>query len=136
MPRIELPKLNGSPADWLSFKDLFSSLVLKNTTISAVEKLQYLKTSLNDTAAHLLKNTTLTADNFQKAWESLISFYENKRLLVNAALNSLFTLKRINKQSASEIELFYTSITQIYRSLETLERPVSTWDDFLVFIVV
>ena len=77
----------------LSFKDLFSSLILANPTLSPVEKLQYLKISVVGSAFHLLKNTALTADNFQKSWEALISFYENKRLLVNAALHSLLSLK-------------------------------------------
>lgn len=46
LPRIDIPKFNGTPSDWLSFKDLFSSLILANPTLSSVEKLQYLKTSL------------------------------------------------------------------------------------------
>ncbi|XP_011174126.2 uncharacterized protein LOC105206319 [Solenopsis invicta] len=67
LPRIDIPKFNGSPSDWLSFKDLFNSLILANPTLSSVEKLQYLKTSLVGSASHLLKNTALNADNFQKA---------------------------------------------------------------------
>jgi len=136
LPRIDIPKFNGSPSEWLSFKDLFSSLIVANPTLSYVEKLQYLKTSLVGSASHLLKNTTLTADNFQKAWDALISFYENRRLLVNSALQSLMNLKRMTKESAAEMEQLYTSIMQIYRTLETLKRPVNTWDDIFVFITV
>lgn len=134
LPRINLPKFTGNSSDWLSFKDLFQSLVAANPSISAVEKLQYLKSSLAGSAATLLKNTSLTADNFQKSWEALISFYENKRLLVNTALHSLFNIKRMTKESGTEMEQLYTSLLQCYRSLEILQRPVDTWDDFLVFI--
>nr|XP_012234631.1 PREDICTED: uncharacterized protein LOC105679278 [Linepithema humile] len=134
LPRIDLPKFNGTPSDWLSFKDLFKSLVLNQSTLTAVEKLQYLKTSLVGSAAHHLKNTTLSGDNFEGAWTTLSSFYENKRLLVNAALHSLLNLKRISKESARELEQLYTNLLQIYRSLEALDRPVSQWDDFLVFV--
>ncbi|XP_018316899.1 uncharacterized protein, partial [Mycetomoellerius zeteki] len=136
LPRIDIPKFNGSPSEWLSFKDLFNSLIIANPTLTSVEKLQYLKTSLVGSASHLLKNTALTADNFQKAWDSLISFYENKRLLVHSALHSLMTLKRMTKESAAEMEQLYTNVTQIYRALDTLGRPVQTWDDIFVFIVV
>jgi len=110
LPRIDIPKFNGSPSDWLSFKDMFSSLILAHPTLSSVEKLQYLKTSLVGSAAHLLKNTTLTSANFQKAWDALISFYENKRLLVNSALHSLLNLKRMTKEAAQEMENLYTNI--------------------------
>jgi len=63
----ELTFRNGLPQDLLSFKDLFSSLILAKPSLTAVEKLQYLKTSLVGSASHLLKNTALTADNFQTA---------------------------------------------------------------------
>ena len=53
LPRIDLPKFDGSPADWLSFKDLFNSLVLMNTSLTVVERLQYLKTSLTGSAVPL-----------------------------------------------------------------------------------
>jgi len=63
LPRIDLSKFDGSI--WLSFKDLFNSLVNANPTLSAVEKLQYLKTSIIG-SAHLLSNTSLTANNLSK----------------------------------------------------------------------
>ncbi|KYN17844.1 hypothetical protein ALC57_09837 [Trachymyrmex cornetzi] len=135
LPRIDIPKFSGNPEDWLSFKDLFTSLVIAIRSLSSVEKLQYLKTSLVGTAAQLLRNMSVTGDNFQRAWDALIAFYENKRMLVNTALNSL-SLKRMTKELAGELERLYTSIMQIYRSLENLQRPVSHWDDFLIFIAV
>ncbi|XP_011877666.1 PREDICTED: uncharacterized protein LOC105567409, partial [Vollenhovia emeryi] len=136
LPRLQIPKFNGSPADWLSFKDLFNSIVIANPSLSCVEKLQYMKTSLTGSAAQFLKNTALTSDNIQKAWDALIAFFENKRILVNSALFSLINLKRMTKESASEMETLYTNIMEIYRTLETLQRPVASWDDFLVFIAV
>nr|XP_012232430.1 PREDICTED: uncharacterized protein LOC105678032 [Linepithema humile] len=135
LPRTDLPKFNGTPSDWLSFKDLFSSLVLRHPSLTAVEKLQYLKTSLIGNAAQLLKNTTLTADNFERAWSELESYYDNNRILVNAALQSLLDLKKISNESARDLEQLYANVKQIYRSLEALKRPVTAWDDFLVFIV-
>jgi len=135
LPRINLPTFDGTPSEWLPFKDLFNSLVILNPTLSAVEKLQYLKTSVTGSAAHLLSNTALTADNFQKSWEALIAFYQNKRLLVNAALHSLLSLKQMNSESSAEMEQLYTRVIQIYRTLEALDRPVALWDDFLIFIV-
>lgn len=136
LPRINLPDFNGSQSDWLSFKDLFQSLVINVPTLSPVEKLQYLKTHLTGSAAALLKNTTLTADNFSKSWDALVDYYENKRLLVHAALQSLFSLKRMTKESASELERLYTNVMQSYRTLEALQRPVNHNDDFFVFITI
>lgn len=46
------------------------------------------------------------------------------------------TVKRMTKESAGELENLYTSITQIYRSLDTVGRPVHVWDNILVFISI
>ena len=59
LPRIDLPKFDGTFSDWLSFRDLFTSLILSNENISAVEKLQYLKSSLVGSASQLLKKSPL-----------------------------------------------------------------------------
>lgn len=135
LPYLNLPTFDDTPSEWLPFKDLFDSMVLSNNNLSPVWKLHYLKQSLKGTASHFFKNTTLTTENFQKAWDSLVSFYENKRLLVNSAIYSLFSIKRMTKESAAEMGSLYTLITQIYRSLETLGRPVNQWDDFFFFCI-
>ncbi|XP_024889750.1 uncharacterized protein LOC112466093, partial [Temnothorax curvispinosus] len=136
LPQIVIPPFNGEPEKWLPFKGLFVSVVIDNSHIPDIEKLQYLKTLLKGSAFQLIQHTALTADNFKKTWDSLTTFYENTRLHVNTTLQSLMNLKRMTKESAKEIEFLYSNITQLYRTFETLERerPVSTWDDFLVFI--
>ncbi|XP_067210840.1 uncharacterized protein [Linepithema humile] len=135
LPRIDLPKFNGNMENWLTFKDFFSTSVLVNPTLSDVQRLQYLKASLVGNAAHLLKYTTITALNFKPAWESVVSYYENKRLLVSSTLQSFFNIKKMTKESAKELENLYTTVNQLLKSLETMGRPVAHWDDILVFVI-
>ncbi|XP_071582567.1 uncharacterized protein [Temnothorax nylanderi] len=136
LPRIEIPKFDGTPSEWLNYKDLFASLVLKQKNLSSVEKLQYLKTSLIDSAAHYIKNTSLTEENFTKTWEALLTRYDNPRLQLNTALRSLVRLKPMTKEVASELELIHTTVIQIHRTLETLQRPMGGCEDFLIFLTV
>ncbi|XP_044595861.1 uncharacterized protein LOC123272905 [Cotesia glomerata] len=124
LPRLPLKTFDGSLLEWLPFKDFFVSSIISSQSLDDVERLHYLKSSLTGSAAQFLKNTTLVAENFKKSWEALVSFYKNKRLLTNASVNALFSLKRMSKESASELEALYSSVTQHYRMLETLERPV------------
>jgi len=35
----------------------------------------------------------------------------------------------------AEMEQLYTKMTQIYRTLESLGRPIAFWDDFLIFVI-
>jgi len=41
----------------------------------------------------------------------------------------------MNGESAAEMEQLYTKMTQIYRTLEALGRPVTFWDDVFIFII-
>jgi len=66
LPRYDIPKFNGNHADWLYFKDLFTSLVINNSSLTDIERLQYLKTSLTGSAYNLLKNTILTGGTSPK----------------------------------------------------------------------
>ncbi|XP_043474031.1 uncharacterized protein LOC122506102 [Leptopilina heterotoma] len=133
LPHMDLPKFNGDFAEWLTFRDIFISLVFKNQSLSPVEKLFYLRSSLTGSAALLLKHTPLTGDNFEKAWRDLTSYYDNKRILIDSTLYSLFSLKCIQNESATELEELYTSIQQNIRLLETLGQPVQHWDSLLVY---
>ncbi|XP_024877238.1 uncharacterized protein LOC112458058, partial [Temnothorax curvispinosus] len=135
LPRIKIPTFDGNPAKWLEYRDLFASMVV-STSLNPVEKLQYLKTSLTGTASQLIQNTALTTENFSKTWESLVSFYDNNRLQINTALDSLFNLKPITKESSVELELLYTTVLQIHSTLETLQQPVETWDVIFVQLTV
>lgn len=42
----------------------------------------------------------------------------------------------MTKESGTEMEQLYTSVMETHRTLETLNRPVHAWDDFLVFMMV
>ncbi|XP_071652994.1 uncharacterized protein [Temnothorax longispinosus] len=39
----------------------------------------------------------------------------------------------MTKESSVELELLYTTVLQIYRTLETLQQPVETWDAIFVY---
>lgn len=136
LPRYDIPKFNGNHADWLYFKDLFTSLVINNLSLTNIERLQYLKTSLTGSAYNLLKNTMLTGGNFSNDWNALVSFYEDKTMLVNSALTSLFSLKSMTKPTAAEMEKLFTGVMETYRTLDTLGRPIQYWDDILIFMVI
>jgi len=67
LPKINLPRFGGNDNEWVSFRDLFTSLII-NENITAVEILQYLKMSLFGDAAKLIANIPVTDENFDRAW--------------------------------------------------------------------
>ncbi|KMQ81550.1 hypothetical protein RF55_25990, partial [Lasius niger] len=43
LPRIQLPQFSGKYEDWPAFRDLFQSMIDRDSNLSGVEKLHYLK---------------------------------------------------------------------------------------------
>jgi len=132
LPKISLPTFSGDYHAWRSFCDLFMSMVGENEDITNVEKMHYLKTCLTGDAARLVTNLKVTDTTFSVAWQTLTSRYENKRVLISAQLDRLFSLKPIKARSAQELNTMMTTVIESLGALEALNCPTKTWDPLLV----
>jgi len=132
LPKISLPVFSGDYHTWRSFSDLFTSMVGENKDITNVEKMHYLKTCLIGDAARLVTNLKVTDTTFSVAWQTLTSRYENKRVLISAQLDRLFSLKPIKSRSAQELNSMMTTVTESLGALEALNCSTKTWDPLLV----
>ncbi|XP_046601937.1 uncharacterized protein LOC124295559 [Neodiprion lecontei] len=108
----------------------------KNTQLSEVEKLHYLKTSVTDEPLQLIKNISLTAENFPRAWETLVSRYENKRLLTDSHLATLFAIPRVTKKSSSELKSLHSNTCEAFGALELLDSPEKLGDHIIVHMTI
>lgn len=79
LPRIQPPHFSGKYEDWPPFRNLFRSLIVNDPVISDVH---YLKASLKGEAELLVRSLSTTEENFPRAWQVLIDYYENTCLLV------------------------------------------------------
>ncbi|XP_046487903.1 uncharacterized protein [Neodiprion pinetum] len=102
----------------------------------SVEKLHYLKTSLTDEPSQLIKNIALTAENFPRAWETLVSRYENKRLLTDSHLATLFAIPRVTKKSSSELKSLHSNTCEALGALELLDGPEKLGDHIIVHMTI
>ncbi|XP_071057602.1 uncharacterized protein [Onthophagus taurus] len=136
LPQINLPKFNGKYCNWSQFKDLFMSMIHDNDNISDVEKLHYLKMSLSDEPSQLLKNVVITNDNFSRAWQMLLERYENKRLLIDSQLNTLFNSRSLKNDSSLELKRLLGEVKESLGALEALGCPIKHWDHVLVYMIV
>ncbi|XP_026827674.1 uncharacterized protein LOC113562437 [Ooceraea biroi] len=98
LPKISLPTFAGDYLQWRSFRDLFSSMIIDNLDISEVEKLHYLKTSLLNEPAQLLKNIPLDTESLKQS-ETTIS---ESSVYANFEQLDSFILRRINTLEAVE----------------------------------
>lgn len=65
------------------FKDTFTSVIDTNTRLSAIQKFQYLRSSLSAEALQVIHTLETTKENYEIAWRLIIERYENKKLIIN-----------------------------------------------------
>ncbi|XP_011171895.1 uncharacterized protein LOC105204503 [Solenopsis invicta] len=135
LPRIDLPTFDGSFERWETFRDRFKSMIINDPSLTNVERLHYLCSSVSGSAGNALSHLTVTDANFDVAWRILSARYENKRRLVNSHLESLWALPAAAHESSKDLQTLLDSADMSIHALKNLGCPVDTWDDILVFLV-
>ncbi|XP_033221181.1 uncharacterized protein LOC117175583 [Belonocnema kinseyi] len=133
-PWLELPKFSGVYMEWPAFRDLFDSIVRRDTELPNVQKIHYLKLSVSGEPAQLMASIPTTEVNFERAWQTLIKKYDNARLLVSSYLTKLFSLKLMSKESSTELRSLLNDTCEVIGALTSLNRPTDQWDDLIVFM--
>jgi len=120
--------------DWCSYKDLFKAIINDNPSLTAAQKMQYLKTSLKGEAACLIQSMKVTEDNYAEAWRTITARYENKREIVQSHLKKLFQQPIIHQESATKLKQLVDTTNECVRALKVLGVPVQEWDTVLVYL--
>lgn len=134
LPKIQLPTFSGRYEDWPTYQDLFTALV-HNTSLSNVQKLHYLKSSVAGEAEMLLRHIQITDSNYTQAWQILKGRFDNKKMIVNSLLERLFGQKKVSNQSSSQIKALLDTTTECLHSLNNLKILTDSWDPVVVFLV-
>jgi hypothetical protein len=136
LPTINLPKFSGNYAEWTSFRDLYISIVHENHDLSAVQKLHYLKGCLTGEADRFLKNVPVTNESYLPAWEKLKARFENKRILINAHLCSLFNQPKISNETSKALRLLVETTEEALQQLNILSLKTESWDPWLIYMLI
>lgn len=134
LPAIQIPIFTGQPAEWMSFWDLFDSLV-NTRDISEAEKHYYLRASLAGEALTLVRQLPIDGSSYSVAVQLLRNRYQNKRLLVDTYLGRIMNLSTVQGTIGLRSD-FYDPLTESLQALEKLGQPVKDWSYVLLFSVL
>ncbi|KYN07072.1 hypothetical protein ALC62_01968 [Cyphomyrmex costatus] len=120
LPKIELRKFGGEIKDWLSFWSTFRK-IHEDATLSREDKFHYLlQSTVKDSRAFEVVNSfPPTADNYEKAVESLKSRFGKKDLLIEFYVRELLKLV-LNKSKNISLISIYDKLETHLRALESL----------------
>ncbi|XP_018398721.1 PREDICTED: uncharacterized protein LOC108776532, partial [Cyphomyrmex costatus] len=100
LPKIQLPTFSGAYEDWYTFYDSFDKLIHTNDKLSSIQKFHYLRSSLKDEAANVIKSFDITASNYDEAWELLVERFDNKRRIIKTHIKVMFDIAPIHKENS------------------------------------
>ncbi|KYQ53839.1 hypothetical protein ALC60_05462 [Trachymyrmex zeteki] len=118
----------------MSFKDAFTSLIHDNRKLTAIQKFQYLRSSVKDEALQVISGLNTTSENYVIAWDLLRAHYENKKLIINGHLTRLLEFPQITKDKHKTLKQFIVHISTHLKALEVLGQPVDQWDAIIIFL--
>lgn len=135
LEKIKLPDFDGAFHNWIAFRDMFEGMVHNQAALSVPAKYTRLMRSLQGEAKQVVAGFLPTDSNYEEAWDTLKSRYDNKRLIVNSHLAIFLNLEVLSKETSVGLRKIIDTTNQTTRSLKALQRPVEQWDDILVHII-
>ncbi|XP_018378092.1 PREDICTED: uncharacterized protein LOC108770856 [Trachymyrmex cornetzi] len=136
LPKIDLPVFAGAYEDWYSYRDTFEKLIHLNGDLSEIEKFHYLRASLKDAAADIIKSIEITTANYEEAWTAVKERFDNQRWLVQKHIRALFELQAMRKENHGMIRELLDTVLKHLRVLKALNRPTAYWDDLIIHLIV
>ncbi|XP_073821196.1 uncharacterized protein [Musca autumnalis] len=134
LPPCEIPIFSGEYSSWPTFRDIFTAICIKNTRLSSVEKLFHLTQKTQGEPHEIVSKFPLTNENFELAWTNLGSRYENRRVLVNIQLKTLFSLPSITQENGNSIKKLHRDINNCISLLKLYKIDVESWGPIFVYI--
>ncbi|XP_055543240.1 uncharacterized protein LOC129728804 [Wyeomyia smithii] len=135
LPQIKLQTFDGNIDEWLSFRDLYTSLIHWKADLPDVEKFHYLKGCLAGEAKALIDPLSITRANYQIAWDTLTKRYNDSKFLKRRQVQALFKLPSLTRESSAELQALLEGFERVVQTLDQLIQPVDYKDMLLLDIL-
>lgn len=126
---------NGTPQDWLSFRDLFMAEVVNRQDIPAVNKLRYLQEACIQKAADALGPWERTEQNFEPAWKMLQERYDDEFPIRQGLVQKIFALPATHTESFDGLSHAINVVQGALRQLNAMNVPTADWDPVIIHIL-
>ena len=117
---------------WQEFWDHFESSIHSRENISKIDKFNYLKSLLSDTAYDTISGLTLTSANYDEAIDLLRKRYGNPQVLINAYMKTFVQLNPVKMDDVEGLRRLYNQIETSVRNLKTLNVNTNSYGSLLV----
>ena len=99
LPKLVPRKFNGDLTKWESFWSSFEFSTHLNTTLTAVDKFNYLNSLLEGPALAAVAGLKLTTANYSEALDTLKKRFGNKQQIIPRHINTLLELESVTSSN-------------------------------------
>ena len=121
----------------MTFWDSFNSSIHTNTTLSSVDKFNYLISLLESSAAEAIAGLTLTSANYDEAIATLKKRFGNPQLIVNRHMEALLSVTTISSHhDINGLRRLHDTVETHIRGLRALGVPAEWYGGLLMSVLV
>ncbi|KAF8791537.1 hypothetical protein HNY73_006384 [Argiope bruennichi] len=113
LPRLQIPQFYGDILKFNDFYSQFDTVIHKNSSLSDVEKFNYLKSYLINDAEMAVRSIALKAENYDGAINILKERFGRTEMIIDADMSQLLNLNPVLK--ANDVK----SLRRLYSICET-----------------
>ena len=124
LPILEISSFSGDKLKWTEFCDTFEASLHKNTSISDIEKLNYLLSKISGEAKHSVSGILLSNENYFVVIDLLKERYGDLRTVIYSHYVELINL-RPAPNSPRGLRSLNDHIEKHLRSLQALEQYIN-----------
>ena len=134
LPKLTLKRFNGDLANWTTFWDSFESSIHNNTGLSNIDKINYLNSFLERSAAEAISGLTL---NYDEAITILKKRFGNKQLIINKHMDILLNLDAVTSlYNLRGLRHLFDLVESNVRGLRSLGVPPESYGSLLSSVLM
>ncbi|XP_073847639.1 uncharacterized protein [Musca autumnalis] len=136
LPSLKLPNFNGKYSEYQRFITAFNNIVHENSSISIIEKFNYLLNCLSGPALAVVEPYQICEENYEKALNRLEERYDNKVLIFLEHIESLFNVPHMQKSNNVSLRHLIDTVSAVRGSLLSLGSEADVMNAILVHMVL
>ena len=137
LPKLTLQPFNGEITHWTSFWDSFKASVHDNTTLSPVDKFNYLRGLLQRSALEAISGLALTDANYPEAVSILERRFGNKQQIISKHMDTLIHVEAVTSpHNVKGLRRLYDLIESNVRSLKSLGVDSASYGTLLASVLI
>ena len=136
LPKITLARFKGEVTQFRSFWDSFESTVHTNTSLTKIDKFNYLVSLLEGTASRAIAGLPITEENYDAAVDIINKRFGKPQQLISAHMDELLKISTCSTDKPYQLRYLYDKLSVNIRGLEALGVKANQYGSLLIPIVM